>query len=149
MKTTTRRHFAAGFGVLAAAGVLSACATGGQSTPAASQVKPTAAAPGAANAGTHTDGTYSATGTYTSPAGNESIEVSLTLASDVITGVSVKPQATDPNAAQFQKRFASGVSAVVVGKNIGDVKVGAVSGSSLTGAGFNEALETIATQSLK
>jgi len=99
--------------------------------------------------GQHTDGTYSATGQYMSPAGQETIGVSVTLKGDAITDVTVTPQAEDPTAAQFQQRFASGVAAVVVGKDIDDVQVGAVSGSSLTGAGFDTALQDIAAQSAR
>jgi len=99
--------------------------------------------------GQHTDGTYSATGQYMSPAGQETIAVSVTLKDDAITDVTVTPQAEDPTAAQFQQRFASGVAAVVVGKDIDEVQVGAVSGSSLTGAGFDTALKDIAAQSAR
>jgi hypothetical protein len=39
--------------------------------------------------------------------------------------------------------FEGGVDAVVVGKNIKDLHVGVVAGSSLTSQGFNKALDAI------
>jgi len=97
--------------------------------------------------GEHADGTYSATGSYLSPAGEETVAVSVTLEDDTITAVTVTPQADDPTASQYQQKFASGIAAVVVGKDIDDVSVSTVSGSSLTGAGFNTALADISSQS--
>lgn len=49
-------------------------------------------------------------------------------------------------AKKFQEDFAGGIKAVVVGKNLDELNVSKVSGSSLTGAGFNQALEAIKTQ---
>ena len=43
----------------------------------------------------------------------------------------------------FQSAFASAYSASVIGKDIDTIKLGAVSGSSLTGLGFNDALMQI------
>lgn len=42
--------------------------------------------------------------------------------------------------------FKSGVSSLTVGKDIDDVKLSRVSGSSLTSTGFNSALDTIKTE---
>src|SRR5947209_6044082 len=41
------------------------------------------------------DGTYSATGSYTSPGGQEQIDVQLTVASGNITAVTVTPESDD------------------------------------------------------
>ena len=91
----------------------------------------------------YTDGTYEATGSYTSPNGQEEIDVSITLAGDVITAVTVTPEATNPNSVNYQNQFADGIAAVVEGKNIDEIDVSRVAGSSLTSGGFNEAIETI------
>ncbi len=91
----------------------------------------------------YTDGTYTAEGSYSSPGGEESIEVELTVSGDVVTAVTVTPEATSGNAQRFQEQFASAISDEVVGQDLSDLSVDKVSGSSLTGGGFNEALDQI------
>jgi len=89
------------------------------------------------------DGEYSAVGTYTSPGGQETIDVTVTLKNSIVTAVEVTPNATLPISANFQRKFADGVAEVVVGKAITDIKLDAVSGSSLTPKGFADAIEEI------
>ncbi len=89
------------------------------------------------------DGEYMAVGTYTSPGGQETVDVKLTLQNSIVTAVEVTPNATLPISAGFQRKFADGVAEVVVGKAITDIKLDAVSGSSLTPKGFADALEEI------
>jgi hypothetical protein len=92
------------------------------------------------------NGTYSATGSYMSPGGEEQVGVTLTLANDIITAVSVTPGAYDRTSARYQDRFISGYKTYVIGKNIAKVNLGIISGSSLTPEGFNDALAQIKTQ---
>ena len=92
------------------------------------------------------DGTYTATGAYMSPGGEDQVTVTLTLAHDVITSVNVTPGAQDRTSQRYQDRFISGYKQYVVGKNIASVNVGVVSGSSLTPIGFNDALTQIKAQ---
>ncbi len=100
--------------------------------------------------GTYKDGTYSAVGHYTSPAGPETINVTLTLKGNVITDADVKAQATNKKSVFMQNSFISGYKAQVVGKNINDVKLsGNISGSSLTLMGFNDAVAQVKTQASK
>lgn len=94
---------------------------------------------------TYTDGTYTAEGSYSSPGGQESIQVELTVTDDTVTAVTVTPEATAGNAARFQKEFASGIADEVVGQSLEGLSVDKVSGSSLTGGGFNAALDQIRT----
>lgn len=89
------------------------------------------------------DGNYSATGTYESPGGEESIDVSVTLAGGTITNVSATPHANVDEAAQYQSQFLSGYKSQVVGKKITDVNLSRVAGSSLTSIGFNSAIDQI------
>ena len=89
------------------------------------------------------DGTYAATGMYTSPAGKEEVGVSLTLKDNVITDVTFTPKATNEVSIKLQGMFASGFKELVVGKDINTVKLDKVSGSSLTPKGFNDALDKI------
>jgi uncharacterized protein with FMN-binding domain len=92
---------------------------------------------------TYANGNYTALGSYTSPGGKETLRVTLTLASEIITSMSVTSVMVDPTAAGYEADFEAGVNAVVVGRNITSIHVGAIGGSSLTSLGFNSALATI------
>ncbi len=89
------------------------------------------------------DGNYDAQGVYKSPAGDESIEVKLTLKKNLITKITVTPNATHPKSVTMQNLFVGGYKELVIGKNINEVKLDKVSGSSLTPKGFNDAIEKI------
>jgi uncharacterized protein with FMN-binding domain len=143
MRTPRRTTIALVSGV-SALGALTACSNGTASPEPADETidQPAEAAP-TENASGYTDGTYTATGAYESPAGPETVAVSLTLADGVVTSVEVTPEATNPASVKFQTAFASGVSGVVVGQSIEGLAVDAVSGSSLTPEGFNDALAQI------
>lgn len=97
----------------------------------------------AASTGKYADGTYTASGSYQTPETVETISVTLTLDNDVITEVNVigDPQARETQ--QYQGQFIGGISDVVVGKNIDEISVSRVAGSSLTSGGFNEAIQAI------
>jgi uncharacterized protein with FMN-binding domain len=92
------------------------------------------------------DGTYTAEGVYTSPAGSEKINVTLFLKDDVIVDATVKALATVPASVNWQGKFISGVKAEVVGKKLSEVTLTKVSGSSLTPKGWNDAVAKIQTQ---
>ncbi|WP_296197460.1 hypothetical protein [uncultured Microbacterium sp.] len=95
-------------------------------------------------ASTYADGTYTATGSYRTPESVEQITVTLTLASDIVTDVEVTGTPTNRESVEYQGKFISGIDdVVVVGKNIADLNVSKVSGSSLTSGGFNDALAKI------
>ena len=95
---------------------------------------------------TFKDGTYTATGSYQTPGGQESIDLTVTLSGNTITDAKVVQNATGGEAAQFQSKFASGYRSLVVGKKITDVSLTRVAGSSLTPVGFNNAIEDIENQ---
>lgn len=92
------------------------------------------------------DGTYSATGSYQTPGGQESIGVTVTLAGGTITDASVTQQGKTGEAEEYQSKFASGFKAQVVGKKIDEVSLSRVAGSSLTPNGFNDAIDDIENQ---
>lgn len=92
------------------------------------------------------DGSYSVTGTYTSPAGSESLGVSITIQDDVITGVSLNKLATNKKSIDFQSLFEEGIAGAVVGKKLDDASVSKINGSSLTPNGFNMAVAEIISQ---
>jgi uncharacterized protein with FMN-binding domain len=77
------------------------------------------------------------------PGGRESVKVTLTAKGGKVTTVQVEGSGGTPNSQQYQSAFISGISGEVVGKPLATLKVGAVSGSSLTGNGFNAAVEKI------
>lgn len=98
-------------------------------------------------AGTFKDGTYSAKGTYTSPGGQQSIDVKVTLANGgTVSDVSVSPHANDREAEEYQNQFVSGYKSKVVGKKISEIRLSRVAGSSLTSIGFNDAINDIEKQ---
>ncbi|MCF7865437.1 MAG: hypothetical protein K9M11_02955 [Candidatus Pacebacteria bacterium] len=89
------------------------------------------------------NGTYTAVGSYQSPAGIEQIKVSVTLQDDVITNTSAISMANDRKSERYVQKFIGGYSAQIIGKNIDSVHLNFVSGSSLTPIGFNDALSKI------
>lgn len=166
MRPTTRRRSFALLSGIAAATVLAGCATSaatgsdaGETTDDASTQTGTDESgtdgtaddttdddttdDGAATGSTYADGTYEATGGYTSPGGPETVAVSLTLADGVVTAVEVTPEATNATSRQYQTQFASGIADEVVGVAIDDLDVTTVSGSSLTSGGFMDAVAQI------
>jgi uncharacterized protein with FMN-binding domain len=156
-KTPTTVRYAAsivlGVGALASLAACSSAATAESEagTEATSQASTEATTPATTEssaaaetaAGSYADGTYEAEGAYTSPGGSETVGVSITLEGDIVTAVTVTPESENPTGTQYQTKFASGIAAVVVGKDIDDLDVSKVSGSSLTSTGFNDAVETI------
>lgn len=92
---------------------------------------------------TYKDGTYTEPGRYVSPNGAESIEVTVTLANNIITSADVKGDATDGESQEHQQDFISAYKSFVVGKNINQVSLSRIAGSSLTTNGFNSALDLI------
>lgn len=94
---------------------------------------------------TYKDGTYNATGSYSSPGGKQSIELTVTLKNGVITDTSLVADATDGDAKEYQADFKSAYKDLVVGKNVDTVSLSRVAGSSLTSNGFNDALDQIKT----
>lgn len=95
---------------------------------------------------TYKDGVYSAIGDYNSPAGLETIDVTLTVADGVVTDATVDANATNPGSKMWQGKFIEGYKEQVIGKKLSDLSLTKVSGSSLTPKGFNEALVEIRTE---
>lgn len=92
------------------------------------------------------DGTYAANGAYTSPAGEEEINISLILKDEVIIDSKFTSKAVNPSSKQWQNIFGSGYREKIIGKPISTLSLTAVSGSSLTPRGFMDALEKIKRQ---
>lgn len=92
------------------------------------------------------NGNFTSLGSYSSPAGQEEIAVTITLNNDIIVDSKVESKAVSPTSKFFQNQFAQNFQSQVIGKNIADLEVTKVSGSSLTPKGFNKALEKIKQQ---
>ena len=94
----------------------------------------------------YVDGTYTAEGSYATPESVETITVTVTLRDDTVTAVEVVGNPKKPESRQYQGRFIGGIAAEVVGKDIDELAVSRVAGSSLTSGGFNSAIELIKQQ---
>ena len=152
MRPSVRKSVFAGIAGLSLAGTVAGCAPSAtESTPAASggAAETSAAAPSAgtsslaSSGSTYKDGTYSADGNYVSPNGTETVGVELSLADGLVTDVNITQHPSNPNTRKFQGEFAGGIAGQIVGKNIDELNVSKVAGSSLTSGGFNQALEKI------
>lgn len=124
---------------LAAAGLLAGACSSADTDSGTDGVATT----GAAAADDYRDGEYSATGSYNTPGGEQSIGVTVTLSNSVITALTIDNDHTTGPSKQFQDQFKSGIDELVIGKNINDLDVSKVSGSSLTSRGFNQAIAEI------
>ena len=94
-------------------------------------------------AGEYKDGTYEATGSYSSPGGRESIALTVTIKDGIITSTSIVTNAKSGDSRVYQTAFAGGYKDLVVGESIDSVSLSRVAGSSLTSNGFNDALDEI------
>ena len=115
-----------------------------KTTPKQSSAAPAPTPTKAAN--TYKDGQYSATTSYDSPGGQEQLGVTLTLKSDKVVKSDLQLLGGAGISHSYQALFASGYLPLVLGKDIDSISLGAVSGSSLTGQGFNEAVKKIEEQ---
>ena len=96
---------------------------------------------------TYKAGTYTESGSYQTPQTTETINVTLTLSSDgTITATSVSQTPQDHDSREYQQRFASSYQSLVIGKNISTLRLGTISGSSLTPTGFDKAVAVIASE---
>lgn len=92
------------------------------------------------------DGSYTARGSYITPGGRESIDLTVTLSDGVITDAAIEQNAISGEAKNFQSLFANNFESAVVGKKVDSVNLSRVAGSSLTPIGFNSALDDIENQ---
>ena len=149
---TKRVRYGAAVAGLAGILVLAGCSAetdASEETPAAATSESSSTSTArttAASTGKYADGTYTASGSYQTPETVETISLTLPLGTNVITEVNVigDPQARETQ--QYQGQFIGGISDVVVGKNIDEISVSRVAGSSLTSKGFNSAVDKIKSE---
>ncbi|WP_394938702.1 hypothetical protein [Psychromicrobium sp. YIM B11713] len=156
MKNASRKTmFISAAGIALFGGVTACAPASSPSSPSASEANSDTAQPSSSSSASsaagssYQDGSYSADGHYTSPNGEETIGVKVTLASGVVSDLQLTPHPSNPNTQKFQGEFISGVNALVVGKKIDELNVSKVSGSSLTSGGFNQAIDEIKKEAAK
>jgi len=96
---------------------------------------------------TYKDGSYESTGLYNAPSGDENLDVKITIINNTINDVTINPASNNPIALRYQEKFTKGISAQIVGKTLDKAYVnGNINGASLSGDGFNAALDKIKQQ---
>lgn len=96
------------------------------------------------------NGSYTAIGSYSVPGrGSEQITVTVIITNDAISASTVTAGATNNESLDFQSAFIGGYKPYVIGKSVGTLSLGRISGASLTPKGFNSALAQIRTQAKK
>lgn len=148
MRARTRRNTGAALAGIAVISGLAACSTDtsastDDATADSGSTQDAGSGSDAASTATYADGEYTAEGDYTTPGGQESVTVTVTLADNVVTALEVEGSGGSPNTQRYQGEFIDNIEGEVVGKNIDDLAVSKVAGSSLTSEGFNSAIETI------
>lgn len=115
-------------------------------TPTDSGTTNTPTTPVVADNKKYKDGTYTASGTYTTPEGRENISVTLVIKDDVVTSATFTGSTNEKASEKYQSLFNDGFKTEVIGKSIDSISLTVVNGSSLTPKGFMDALAKIKTQ---
>lgn len=113
---------------------------GWKSAPSAASASGSAAT--ATDTGDYADGTYKSSATY-GPVGEDSIDVSITVAASQVTDVQVVGHAFTSVSEGHQDDFIAAIGGVVKGKPLKDLSVDKVAGASWTSDAFNAALDVI------
>lgn len=92
------------------------------------------------------NGTYFAIGSYSTPGGTQSINVTLVVSDDTIVDSSVTGTAASQPSKNYQQDFIAHYKPFVIGKKIDELSLSKVSSSSLTPIGFNDATDDIESQ---
>ena len=128
-------------GATAGSSVQASNTTATTSSPSSTSTAPAAST--SSTSSTYKDGTYSADAQYYVPHGYEDIQVTLTIASGVVTNSSIVNSESNRDSQGYQQDFASEYRSSVVGKSIADIKLSYVAGASDTTSGFNDAVSQI------
>jgi uncharacterized protein with FMN-binding domain len=121
-------------------------ATDAGTTDSAASTPSTPSSPAPDADATYEDGTYEARGTY--GGGPSFLDVTVEIEDGIITDVEIGTPATNPTSLEYQEAFAAAVPDEVIGKDLSEVRVGKLAGSSGTPDGFNDAIEQIREQAL-
>ena len=101
----------------------------------------------AASSAGYTDGEYSATGWYGSLPSHH--DVTLTVEDGEVTAVEITTPAEDETSLGYQQRFAEALPEAVIGRDIDELAVDRLAGSSGCSDGFMDALEQIKTEAME
>lgn len=93
------------------------------------------------------DGDYSATGWYGSLPSHH--DVTLSIEEDTVTAVEISTPAEDSTSLGYQQRFAAALPEAIVGREVDDLAVDRLAGSSGCSEGFTDALAEITEQARK
>jgi hypothetical protein len=108
---------------------------------AASAAPEAPAEPTQEDALSYRDGQYSATGWYGGLPSHQ--DVTLTVENDTVTAVEINTPAEDDTSLGYQQRFADALPTAIVGRNIDELAVDRLAGSSGCSEGFMNALDEI------
>lgn len=90
------------------------------------------------------NGTFSQSGSYKSPAGDENATFQFTIADNVVTGVELTTTAENQLSKKFQGFFIDGIKKEIIGKKVDELGTfSRVNGSSLTPTAFNQAVTAL------
>jgi hypothetical protein len=117
-----------------------------EAAPSATPVPTRTPTPAPAVTSKFRDGTYTASGSYRTPGGTQSIIVTLTISKDIITRSSVTENAQGNTSEAFQGDFIANYQPLVIGRQLDQLSLTKVSSSSLTPNGFNRAVDSIEGQ---
>lgn len=140
-----RTRLAAGAGATAAVGLaLAGCSGSNVPVNNADQIAPSAAVSDSSAipaAVQYRDGSYTARGVYGSLPSHQ--DVTLTLDRGAVTTIEITSPAEDPTSLGYQRRFAAALPNAVIGRNIDELNIDRIAGSSGCSEGFMNALGKI------
>lgn len=96
------------------------------------------------SAAAYADGQYEATGWYGSLPSHH--DVTLTIENDTVIDVAITTPAEDETSLGYQQRFVDALPAEIIGRNIDEIAVDRLAGSSGCSEGFMDALTQIKEQ---
>jgi uncharacterized protein with FMN-binding domain len=137
-------QLSAGLATLALTFAATACSTPTATVGPDSAASPAPAAPTEPtqeDALSYRDGQYTATGWYGGLPSHQ--DVTLTVTNDTVTAVSITTPAEDDTSLGYQQRFADALPTAIVGRDIDELAVDRLAGSSGCSEGFMNALDQI------
>ncbi|MGO1345962.1 MAG: FMN-binding protein [Bifidobacterium psychraerophilum] len=123
----------------------SSTASSGTSDSSSSAASGSEASSSKTDSGRYKDGTYAVKGEY-GPVGEDTIDVSVTVSSGLVSDVQVVGHPFTTISKKHQDAFIKAIPGVVKGKALKTLKVDKVAGASWTSEAFNKALEVAREQ---
>jgi uncharacterized protein with FMN-binding domain len=92
---------------------------------------------------TYKDGTYTDSETYRTEGGQEGLTVTLTVANNTVSSVSIQQDPSNHESEEYQSIFETSYKSKIVGKVLSNLQLSRISGASDTTSSFNDALDAI------